>query len=103
MPGFLQPQFSGASLKTSSPSSQVINNRKKNDTPIHIQQAVSKPSKPHLIEHSCLIVCATAQCHTVPMTQILMVLHSRVVISPLEPFPVTPKALKSVRVLVPSF
>lgn len=81
MPGFLQPQFSGTSLKTSSSNSQVIYNRKKKDTPIHIQQAVSKPSKPHLIEHSCL--CATTRCHTVPMTQILMVLHSRVVISQL--------------------
>lgn len=36
------------------------------------------------------------------MTQILRVLHSQVVISPLEPFPVTPKVLKSARVLVPS-
>lgn len=36
------------------------------------------------------------------MTQILMVLHSLVVIFPLELFPITPKALKSVRVLVSS-
>lgn len=66
MPGFRQPQLSRASLQTSPPSSQVINNRKKKDTPVHIQQAVSKSSKPHLIEHSCLMICAAARCHLSP-------------------------------------
>lgn len=76
-----------------------MNTKKKKNTPVHIQQAISKPSKP---EYPCLTICAPALCHTVPGTQILTVLYSLRVSSPLKPLPLIPEALQSVRALVPS-